>query len=93
MDNQILRDLFAAVADAATRLGRDADFAAEVTAMRERLPADRIGKSGQLQEWLEDWDLQAPERDHRHVSHLFGLYPGHDIDVRRTPELAAAVKR
>jgi len=93
MDNQILRDLFAAVADAATRLGRDADFAAEVTAMRGRLPADRIGKSGQLQEWLEDWDLDVPEIHHRHVSHLYGVYPSLQIDPRRDPELAAAARR
>jgi alpha-L-fucosidase 2 len=46
-----------------------------------------------LQEWLEDWDMKAPEIHHRHVSHLYGLFPGHDIDVRRTPDLAAAVKR
>ena len=53
----------------------------------------RVGAAGQLQEWLEDWDMQAPEMQHRHVSHLYGLYPGRDIDVRRTPALAAAVKR
>ena len=58
-----------------------------------RLAPPQIGSAGQLQEWLDDWDMQAPEIHHRHVSHLFGLFPGHDIDVRRTPELAAAVKR
>jgi alpha-L-fucosidase 2 len=58
-----------------------------------RLAPNRIGASGQLQEWLEDWDLRAPERDHRHVSHLFALFPGHDIDIRRTPDLAAAARR
>ena len=62
-------------------------------ATRARLAPHQIGSAGQLQEWLEDWDMQAPEIHHRHVSHLFGLFPGHDIDVRRTPELAAAVKR
>ena len=46
-----------------------------------------------MQEWLEDWDMKAPEIHHRHVSHLYGLFPGHDIDVRRTPDLAAAVRR
>ena len=55
--------------------------------------AESDRRAGQLQEWLEDWDMRAPEIDHRHVSHLFGLFPGHDIDIRRTPELAAAVKR
>ena len=62
-------------------------------AARARLAPLQIGSAGQLQEWLDDWDMQAPEIHHRHVSHLFGLFPGHDIDVRRTPELAAAVKR
>ena len=63
------------------------------SATRARLAPLQIGSAGQLQEWLDDWDMQAPEIHHRHVSHLFGLFPGHDIDVRRTPELAAAVKR
>lgn len=93
MDNQILRDLFAAAADAATRLRRDPEFASEAMAMRDRLPADQIGRAGQLQEWLEDWDLEAPEIHHRHVSHLYGVYPSLQIDPRRTPELAAAARR
>ena len=93
MDQQILRELFASVTDAARTLGVDADLQRRWTATRARLAPPRIGESGQLQEWLEDWDLRAPERDHRHVSHLFGLYPGHDIDVRRTPPLAAAARR
>jgi alpha-L-fucosidase 2 len=46
-----------------------------------------------LQEWLEDWNLKAGDRHHRHVSHLYGLYPGRDITWRGTPELAAAVKK
>ncbi|HET9267463.1 MAG TPA: hypothetical protein VFO31_04840, partial [Vicinamibacterales bacterium] len=93
MDQQILRELFASVAEAARTLGVDADLQRRWTATRARLAPLQVGRSGQLQEWLEDWDLQAPERDHRHVSHLFGLYPGHDIDVRRTPQLAAAARR
>ena len=90
MDRQILRDLFARTADAAETLGRDTDFAGELRAVRSRLAPDRIGKAGQLQEWLEDWDEAAPEQDHRHVSHLYALYPGQQIDPDRTPELAAA---
>jgi alpha-L-fucosidase 2 len=93
MDQQILRELFASVAQAARELGVDADLQRTWTATRARLAPLQVGRSGQLQEWLEDWDLQAPERDHRHVSHLFGLYPGHDIDIRRTPQLAAAARR
>jgi alpha-L-fucosidase 2 len=93
MDQQILRDLFASVTQAARELDVDPDLQRRWTATRARLAPNQIGSAGQLQEWLEDWDLQAPERNHRHVSHLYGLYPGHDIDVRRTPELAAAARR
>jgi alpha-L-fucosidase 2 len=93
MDQQILRDLFASATQAARVLGVDRDLQEAWTATRARLAPNRIGSAGQLQEWLEDWDMQAPERDHRHVSHLFGLFPGHDIDIRRTPALAAAVRR
>jgi alpha-L-fucosidase 2 len=93
MDQQILRDLFASVTRAARELGVDRDLQEKWTATRARLAPMRIGSSGQLQEWLEDWDMKAPEIHHRHVSHLYGLFPGHDIDVRRTPDLAAAVKR
>ena len=93
MDQQILRELFGNAIEAARILGIDADLQQKWSATRARLAPPQIGSAGQLQEWLEDWDMQAPEIHHRHVSHLFGLFPGHDIDVRRTPELAAAVKR
>jgi alpha-L-fucosidase 2 len=93
MDEQILRELFGNAIAAARTLGTDADLQQKWTATRARLAPPQIGAAGQLQEWLDDWDMQAPEIHHRHVSHLFGLFPGHDIDVRRTPELAAAVKR
>ncbi len=93
MDNQILRDLFNAFAEASAMLGRDADFRACVLSVRDRLPPHRIGKAGQLQEWLDDWDMDVPEIDHRHVSHLYGLYPSLQIDREETAELAAAVRR
>ncbi len=93
MDRQILRDLFDQVGQAARLLGTDATFATEVAAARARLAPDRIGKGGQLQEWLEDWDADAPEPHHRHVSHLYGLFPSDQIDVDRTPALAAAARR
>src|SRR5688572_3687707 len=93
MDQQILRELFASATKAARLLGVDRDLQESWTATRARLAPNQTGSAGQLQEWLEDWDMQAPERDHRHVSHLFGLFPGHDIDIRRTPGLAAAVRR
>lgn len=93
MDSQLLRDLFDATADAARRLGKDEEVAAELQRLRARLPADRIGKAGQLQEWLEDWDMEVPEIHHRHVSHLYAVYPSLQIDPVKTPELAAAARR
>lgn len=93
MDMQILRDLFANTVKAARVLDVDREFQQVLIAARERLAPNRIGSEGQLQEWLEDWDLDAPERSHRHVSHLYGLFPGRDIHRRDTPELAAAVAR
>jgi alpha-L-fucosidase 2 len=93
MDSQILRDLFKNCIAASEILKRDPDFRAACAAARAKLPPDRIGKAGQLQEWMEDWDLEAPEPDHRHVSHLYALYPSDQITVRRTPELAAAVRK
>ena len=93
MDRQILRDLFAHCIQAAEVLGVDAEFRAACATARAKLPPDRIGKAGQLQEWLEDWDMEAPEPNHRHVSHLYGLFPSEQINLRQTPELAAAAKR
>jgi alpha-L-fucosidase 2 len=93
MDQQILRDLFAHTIKAAETLGVDKDLAKQLAAARARLAPNQIGSAGQLQEWLEDWDMKAPEMRHRHVSHLYGLYPGRDIHRRDTPELAAAVKK
>jgi alpha-L-fucosidase 2 len=93
MDEEILRELFGNAIEAAHTLATDPDPQQRWSATRARLAPPQIGSAGQLQEWLEDWDLQAPEIHHRHVSHLFGLFPGHDIDLRRTPALAAAVKR
>ncbi len=93
LDSQLLRDLFARCIEAAGRLGVDADFALRLQQLRARLPADRVGKAGQLQEWREDWDMQVPEIHHRHVSHLYALHPSSQINIRDTPELAAAAKR
>ena len=93
MDQQILRDLFANTIKAAEILGADQDFAKQLAVARARLAPNQVGSAGQLQEWLEDWDMKAGDRQHRHVSHLYGLYPGRDITLRGTPELAAAVKK
>jgi alpha-L-fucosidase 2 len=93
MDNQILRDLFAQTAAAAKILGRDGEFAREVQRARAKLAPDMVGAEGQLQEWREDWDTQAPEQDHRHVSHLYALHPSAQITPRGTPALAQAARR
>ncbi|KAF1684631.1 hypothetical protein B1992_14855 [Pseudoxanthomonas broegbernensis] len=93
MDAQILRDLFGQCVQIAGLLGVDADLAARLEALRARLPPHRIGKAGQLQEWQQDWDMDVPEIHHRHVSHLYALHPSSQINVRDTPELAAAAKR
>jgi len=93
MDLEILRDLFDHCTEASEILGVDSALAAKITAARARLAPLQIGSSGQLQEWLQDLDLQAHDLHHRHVSHLYGLFPSAQIDVRRTPELAAAAKK
>jgi alpha-L-fucosidase 2 len=93
MDRQILRDLFRRCIEAARILGIEADFAQEVQRALVRLPPDRIGHEAQLQEWLEDWDMQAKDLHHRHVSHLYGLFPSSQINLEDTPELAAAARR
>ncbi len=93
MDNQILRDLFAACIRSSEILGVDADFRAKLIATRAKLPPDKIGAQGQLQEWMEDWDAGAPEQHHRHTSHLYALYPSDQIDILKNPEFAAAARR
>lgn len=92
MDRQIIRDLFANMIEAGKLLHRDASWLEQVERTRGRLAPDRIGKAGQLQEWLEDWDEEAPDPHHRHVSHLYGVYPSGQINVRDTPELVEAAK-
>jgi len=91
MDHQIIRDLFANTATAATILGIDQEFASKLTIMRDQIAPNHIGKHGQLQEWLEDKD--DPKNTHRHCSHLWGLYPGWEITPRETPDLCAAAKQ
>ncbi len=88
IDTQILRDLFSDVEQAADVLGIDQDFRQSVREMRAKLPPMQVGRKGNLQEWLDDWD--ETEKSHRHISGLWGLYPGRQISARRTPELAQA---
>jgi alpha-L-fucosidase 2 len=90
MDNQLLRDLFDHTVEAATILGVDADLRARITDASKRLPPTRIGKHGQIQEWLEDYD--EPEVTHRHLSPLYGFYPSDQITETKTPELVEAVR-
>ena len=93
MDEEILRDLFGNTIKASEILGTDKAFRAQLTAARARLAPPQIGSAGQLQEWLQDWDMQAPDLHHRHVSHLYALYPSWQINVFDTPKLAAAAKK
>ena len=93
MDEQIIRDLFTNCIRAAEILQRDDAFRVQLARTRERLAPNQIGKAGQLQEWLDDWDMEAPEPRHRHVSHLYGLFPSDQITPRRTPELAKAAAK
>ena len=93
MDMQILRDLFGCTMEAAAILRTDDALADELRIARERLAPNRIGGQGQLQEWQFDWDAQAPEPHHRHVSHLYGLFPSDQIDLDATPGLAAAARK
>jgi alpha-L-fucosidase 2 len=94
MDRQIVRDLFDHTLRAQAELKiDDAAFEQALCKARARLPADRIGAQGQLQEWLEDWDAQAPEQTNAHVSHLYAVYPSEQINWRDTPALAAAAKK
>ena len=90
MDHQIIRDLFANTAAAAAILGVDKNFAAKLDDLRKRIAPLLVGQHGQLQEWLEDKD--DPKNEHRHVSHLWGLYPGVEI-TPQTPKFFEAAKQ
>ncbi len=90
MTNQIVFDVFSNAIRAAKILGTDNAFADTLKRVRDRLPPMHIGQHGQLQEWLEDID--DPEDKHRHISHLYGLYPSNQISPYRTPELYSAAK-
>jgi alpha-L-fucosidase 2 len=90
MDHQIIRALFANTIEAAGILGVDAELAAKLAEMRKRIAPNQIGQHGQLQEWLEDKD--DPKSEHRHCSHLWGLYPGSEINPG-DPKLFAAARQ
>ncbi len=88
IDMQILDDLFGYVAEAAGILGTDQAFRARVLEARSKLAPMQIGRNGDLQEWLDDWGQR--EKSHRHISNLYGLFPGNQVSPRRTPRLADA---
>ena len=90
IDMQILKDLFGYYCEAAGLLDEDREFSLKVAAAGKRLVPPQIGKDGALQEWTED--LEQLEKEHRHFSHMYGLYPGNVISAKRTPELIDACK-
>ena len=91
-ERQIIWELFNNTAMASKALGLDADFRAKLGEARSKIRPPEIGRGGQLMEWGKDWDLNAPEPKHRHISHLFALHPGRQISPLTTPDLANAVK-
>jgi len=92
IDNQIVRELFTNVDTAASLLKIDPEFQKHLTTrLKEIAPVGQIAKDGRLMEWLEDYKETEPE--HRHISHLYGLYPASLITPESTPELAEASKK
>ena len=90
MTNQIVFDIFSTTIRAAEILRKDPAFIDTLKSMRNRLPPMHIGKHGQLQEWLDDID--DPNDKHRHISHVYGLFPSNQVSPYRTPQLSSAAK-
>ena len=91
MDNQMIYDLLRSTSLAARTLGKDGAFADSIDVLRRQLPPMMVGKYGQLQEWLEDWDREVS--GHRHISHLWGAFPGNQVSPYTHPEVFQAVKK
>jgi len=91
MDNQLVFDLFTHVIEASALVSPDAVYVKKVSDALAKMPPMKIGKHNQLQEWQDDWD--NPKDNHRHVSHLYGLYPSNQISAIKTPELFEAAKQ
>ena len=91
MDNQLLFDLFTRTAAANDLIGNDPEYSRQLRDITDKLAPMQIGKHAQLQEWLEDID--DPKNEHRHVSHLYGLYPGNQISPYSTPALFNAARQ
>lgn len=90
MDMQIIRDLLTHTIQASTILATDKVLRSELAQLRQQLRPTSIGEDGRVNEWPDHLEITEPERDHRHTSHLFGLYPSSQIDVDKTPDLAKA---
>lgn len=90
MDNQMVNDLFHNTLEAASLMGESSTFMDSLQTVVQNLAPMQVGRWGQLQEWMEDWD--NPKDRHRHTSHLWGLYPGRQI-TPNTPILFEAAKR
>jgi alpha-L-fucosidase 2 len=90
MDNQIVRDALGSVLEASKILGVDEDYRQTLQETLAKIPPMQVGQYGQLQEWLVDGD--DPKDQHRHISHLYGLYPSNQISPFSTPELFNAAK-
>jgi alpha-L-fucosidase 2 len=91
MDHQIIKTLFKACIETTGILDKGKEFADTLKKMLQLIAPYKTGRFGQLQEWMEDID--DPENKHRHVSHLWGVYPGKEINWKETPELMEAAKR
>lgn len=91
MDHQLIRALFKSTIEASKVLGVDQEFSDKLNAMLPKIAPNKIGKHGQLQEWMEDRD--DPENHHRHVSHLWAVYPGNEINYEETPDFMEAAKQ
>ncbi len=90
MDNQLVSELWHNVISASEILGTDKEFASRLEKRLTEMSPMRVGKWGQLQEWMADWD--DPEDVHRHISHLYGMFPSNQISPYRTPELFDAAR-
>ncbi len=90
MDNQLIFDLFTHVVEASKLVAPDENYTKKILQALAKMPPMKVGKHSQLQEWQDDWD--NPEDKHRHVSHLYGLFPSNQISPIKTPELFEAAK-
>ena len=90
MDNQLVSDLFSNTRAAAQVLNLDKQFCDTILSLKRQLPPMQVGQYGQLQEWFEDWD--NPNDHHRHISHLWGLFPGYQISPYSSPVLFEAAR-